>query len=393
MRPAARLRPRRRGRRRVRLPRRRRAARAGPPGRALDHLPDDARVLARAPARAGGRRGAGRPRRRGAPGSAARRRARRLVGAGRRRRAGRHREDRLRARVRGARGEQCRRGRPAGSGRAAGRGARHPAPPLLGRRRPAWSWRSGTATGPRSTTTAASTPTCTRSRRCCPRPTSSGATTCARRRCASSPASSTTWPRRTTGGCPSTSPPTGRRCSTTTRTGPPTRSAPPAPRSGTGWSGRGSRCTCAPGSATPLPAGSWRTRSGWSTPPSARAGPSTAPTASSTPSASTAPRWCGSACTGCSPRRVAVAAALHAATGDQRWADLHEQWWAYAERYLIDRERGSWHHELAPDNTPDGQTWPGKPDLYHAVGATLVPRLPLTPTASVALRDGQRSES
>ncbi len=85
---------------------------------------------------------------------------------------------------------------------------------------------------------------------------------------------------------------------------------------------------------------------------------------------------------------VAVAAALHEATGEQRWADLHAQWWAYAERHLIDRDRGSWHHELAPDNTPDGRTWPGKPDLYHAVGATLVPRLPLTPSAAVALRDG-----
>ncbi len=85
---------------------------------------------------------------------------------------------------------------------------------------------------------------------------------------------------------------------------------------------------------------------------------------------------------------VAVAAALHAATGDRRWAELHDRWWAYAEQHLVDRERGSWHHELAPDNTPDGRTWPGKPDLYHAVGAALVPRLPLTPTASVAVRDG-----
>lgn len=84
---------------------------------------------------------------------------------------------------------------------------------------------------------------------------------------------------------------------------------------------------------------------------------------------------------------VAAAAALHAATGEPRWAELHEQWWTYAERHLIDTERGSWHHELAPDNTPDGRTWPGKPDLYHAVGATLVPRLPLAPMLAAALRD------
>ncbi len=86
---------------------------------------------------------------------------------------------------------------------------------------------------------------------------------------------------------------------------------------------------------------------------------------------------------------VAAAAALHAATGEQRYAELYTQWWGYAEAHLIDRARGSWHHELAPDNSPDGQTWPGKPDLYHAVGATLVPRLPLAPTAAVALRDAQ----
>ncbi|GAA5154992.1 AGE family epimerase/isomerase [Nocardioides marinquilinus] len=83
---------------------------------------------------------------------------------------------------------------------------------------------------------------------------------------------------------------------------------------------------------------------------------------------------------------VAAAAVLHAVTGEQRFADRHAEWWAYAERHLIDHERGSWHHELAPDNTPDARTWPGKPDLYHAVGATLTPRLPVTPTASVALR-------
>ena len=86
---------------------------------------------------------------------------------------------------------------------------------------------------------------------------------------------------------------------------------------------------------------------------------------------------------------VAAAAALHAATGEQRWAERHAQWWAYADRHLLDRDRGSWHHELDPANAPDGATWPGKPDLYHAVGATLVPRLPLAPTASVAVRDGR----
>jgi hypothetical protein len=29
--------------------------------------------------------------------------------------------------------------------------------------------------------------------------------------------------------------------------------------------------------------------------------------------------------------------------------------------------------------------WPGKPDLYHAVQATLIPRLPLAPSMATAL--------
>lgn len=85
---------------------------------------------------------------------------------------------------------------------------------------------------------------------------------------------------------------------------------------------------------------------------------------------------------------IAAAAALHAATGDASYADHYAAWWAYAEAHLVDTERGSWHHELDPVNRPSATTWSGKPDVYHAVGATLVPRLPLSPTASVALRDG-----
>lgn len=85
---------------------------------------------------------------------------------------------------------------------------------------------------------------------------------------------------------------------------------------------------------------------------------------------------------------IAAAAALHRRTGEARYADRYAQWWDYAERHLIDRERGSWFHELDPANEPAGTVWPGKPDLYHAVQATLLPRLPLAPTIARALREG-----
>lgn len=89
---------------------------------------------------------------------------------------------------------------------------------------------------------------------------------------------------------------------------------------------------------------------------------------------------------------INTAAALHQVTGEDRYAADYHRWWAYTDRYLIDHERGSWHHELDPQNRPAGTVWPGKPDLYHAVQATLVPVLPLAPTIAAALAGGALTE-
>ncbi len=85
---------------------------------------------------------------------------------------------------------------------------------------------------------------------------------------------------------------------------------------------------------------------------------------------------------------VAAAATLHAATGEPRFVDLYTQWWEYVGAFLLDREGGSWWHELGTDNAVSRTVWAGKADLYHAVQATLVPRLPLTPVIVPALAAG-----
>jgi mannose/cellobiose epimerase-like protein (N-acyl-D-glucosamine 2-epimerase family) len=90
---------------------------------------------------------------------------------------------------------------------------------------------------------------------------------------------------------------------------------------------------------------------------------------------------------------IAAAATLAQVTGDPAYAVCEDVWWSYADRHLIDRDRGSWHHELDPANRPAAGTWTGKPDVYHAFQATLVPRLPVSPAFAAALRDGQRSRS
>jgi sulfoquinovose isomerase len=66
--------------------------------------------------------------------------------------------------------------------------------------------------------------------------------------------------------------------------------------------------------------------------------------------------------------------------------DLQRAWWALAEDHFIDRADGSWRHELDARNRPAGTVWQGKPDVYHAFQATLIPRLPLTGSLAGALR-------
>jgi sulfoquinovose isomerase len=85
---------------------------------------------------------------------------------------------------------------------------------------------------------------------------------------------------------------------------------------------------------------------------------------------------------------TATAAALFVATGEPAYAAWYETWWDYVADHLLDREHGSWRHELTPTNEPSSVTWAGKPDTYHAFQATLLPRLPLAPMLAAALAEG-----
>jgi mannose/cellobiose epimerase-like protein (N-acyl-D-glucosamine 2-epimerase family) len=73
---------------------------------------------------------------------------------------------------------------------------------------------------------------------------------------------------------------------------------------------------------------------------------------------------------------IAAAWTLHRETGDPAPLDHYRTWWEYAEAYLVDRRHGSWRHELDPRNRPSASVWAGKPDVYHAYQACLLPLLP-----------------
>ncbi|UUD64124.1 AGE family epimerase/isomerase [Pseudomonas seleniipraecipitans] len=81
----------------------------------------------------------------------------------------------------------------------------------------------------------------------------------------------------------------------------------------------------------------------------------------------------------------AAAAALLRRTGEAMYEQWYRRFWEFTASYFIDLQQGSWHHELDCDNRPAASIWPGKPDLYHAYQAVLLPRLALAPSLATAL--------
>jgi mannose/cellobiose epimerase-like protein (N-acyl-D-glucosamine 2-epimerase family) len=82
---------------------------------------------------------------------------------------------------------------------------------------------------------------------------------------------------------------------------------------------------------------------------------------------------------------AAASAALLQRTHEQQYEDWYRTFWEFNETLFIDRENGSWRHELNPQNQPSADIWAGKPDLYHAYQATLLPVLPLEQSLATAL--------
>lgn len=78
---------------------------------------------------------------------------------------------------------------------------------------------------------------------------------------------------------------------------------------------------------------------------------------------------------------VLAAWALGVRTGEAAYDEWARTWWEYIEANLHDPAGGSWHHELDADSVSVSTTWSGKPDVYHAYQACLLPTLPLAPSA------------
>ncbi|MCL6092095.1 MAG: AGE family epimerase/isomerase, partial [Actinobacteria bacterium] len=69
-------------------------------------------------------------------------------------------------------------------------------------------------------------------------------------------------------------------------------------------------------------------------------------------------------------------------TGKPFYEQWYRRFWDYASDVLIDHARGGWYPLFDPENHKKNFPWFGKPDIYHALQACLVPSLP--PASSVA---------
>ena len=73
---------------------------------------------------------------------------------------------------------------------------------------------------------------------------------------------------------------------------------------------------------------------------------------------------------------IAAAAVLGSIDDNPVFEDWYRRIWAFVDSKFIDHKRGGWHSELAVNLQPVDNVFAGKPDLYHALQACLIPMLP-----------------
>jgi mannose/cellobiose epimerase-like protein (N-acyl-D-glucosamine 2-epimerase family) len=84
---------------------------------------------------------------------------------------------------------------------------------------------------------------------------------------------------------------------------------------------------------------------------------------------------------------LAADALRRAVPDDPRYGDRYDAWWRFADAHFVDREGGSWRHELSAELAPSTTTWRGKPDVYHAFNACTLPDDTAVGAAGTSLAD------
>ncbi len=72
---------------------------------------------------------------------------------------------------------------------------------------------------------------------------------------------------------------------------------------------------------------------------------------------------------------INTSAVLYRVTGEDRYAFDFGVLLEYLDKHVMDHKNGSWFHQLDAKNNVLATVWPGKPDVYHAFQAMMIPYL------------------
>lgn len=82
---------------------------------------------------------------------------------------------------------------------------------------------------------------------------------------------------------------------------------------------------------------------------------------------------------------IGASAYLATVLGAARYEPWYRRLWDFASDHLIDHARGGWYAQLDATNRRTVHPWYGKPDLYHALQACLLPLVPPAPGLAAEL--------
>ena len=88
---------------------------------------------------------------------------------------------------------------------------------------------------------------------------------------------------------------------------------------------------------------------------------------------------------------INTSAVLYRVTGEEKYADDFSKYLEYMDSDVIDHRYGSWFHQLDKENNVIDTVWPGKPDIYHAFQAMLIPYLDVSVSVASGNADLSRT--
>jgi mannose/cellobiose epimerase-like protein (N-acyl-D-glucosamine 2-epimerase family) len=82
---------------------------------------------------------------------------------------------------------------------------------------------------------------------------------------------------------------------------------------------------------------------------------------------------------------IGAASFLNAIDGEGMYEDWYRRIWNFSAAQFIDRQHGGWNPQLDDNLIPNSNPFYGKPDIYHALQACLIPLVPTTGSITAGL--------